>query len=63
MQQQSNGLDCDTFAVALATDLPFDFSPDKTNYDESKLRSHLLMCLEEGKLVPFSQLTETGNKV
>ena len=52
-QQQSNGVDCGAFAVAFATDLLFGFSPEKRNYDESKLRNHLPMCLEQGKLVPL----------
>ena len=62
VQQQSNGVDCGAFAVALTMDLLFGFIPEKRNYDESKLRSHLLMCLEKGKLVPFPQSTETRKK-
>ena len=62
VQQQLNGLDCGASTVAFATDLVFGSSPDKRNYDESKLRNHLLMCLEQGKLVPFLQSTDTRKK-
>ena len=48
--------------LLFATDLLFSFSPEKRNYDKSKLRSHLPMCLEQGKLVPFPQSTETRKK-
>ena len=34
VQQEPNGVDCGTFAVALATDLLFGFSPEKRNCDE-----------------------------
>ena len=59
VQQQLNGVDYCTFAAAFATDLLIGFSPEKRNCDESKWRSHLLMCFEQGKLVPFLQSTET----
>ena len=62
VQQQSKGVDCGAFAVALTMDLLFGFTPKKRNYDESKLRSDLLMCLEKGRLVPFPQSTETRKK-
>ena len=48
--------------MAFATDLLFGFSPHKKNYDKSKLRSHLLMRLEQGKLVLFPQSTESRKK-
>ena len=48
--------------MAFATDMLFGFSPEKRNNDESNLRSHLAMCLEQGKLVSFPQSTEIRKK-
>ena len=48
--------------MAFATDVLFGFSLDKRNYNESKLRSNLLLCYEQGKLVSFSQSAETRKK-
>ena len=51
--------------MAFAADMLFGFSPGKRNHDESKLRSHLAMCLEQGKLsfpLSFPQSTEIRKK-
>ena len=46
VQQKLNWVDCGAFAVAFATDLLFNYSPDKRDYEESKLKSHVVMYLE-----------------
>ena len=46
VQQKLNWVDCGAFAVAFATDLLFDISTDKRNYDKSKLKSHVVMYLK-----------------
>ena len=46
---------CDRFAIWFFT--------GKKSYDESKIRSHLLLCLEGGKFVPFTWSTETRQKL
>ena len=41
VQQKLNWVDCGAFAVAFGTDLLFNISPDKRNYDELKFKSHV----------------------
>ena len=57
VQQQPNSYDCGLFAIANVVE--FCFSPDSFNpriiYDVSKMRQHLIECLENGKNVSVSQ--------
>jgi hypothetical protein len=55
-QQQAGTSDCGLFAVAFATDICHGRDPTKSNYDQSKMGTHLRKCLEAGKLTPFPQL-------
>ena len=55
VQQQPNSYDCGLFAIANVVE--FCFSPDSFNpriiYDVSKMRQHLIECLENGKMSAF----------
>ena len=63
VQQQSNGVDCGAFPAAFATDFLFGFSPEKRKYEESKLRSHLLMVWNKANLFhSHSQLRQQKNQ-
>ena len=53
-QQQPNGLDCGAVTMAFAQDC-YMVLPHQRNFNKSKLRRHLLMCLEQRKLAPFPQ--------
>ena len=53
MQQQSGSTDCGVFVIAVMTSLVFDEDPSKVTYQQSSLRSHLLMCFARGKLTSF----------
>lgn len=55
VQQQSNSVDCGVFAIAFATSVAFGENPTTCQYDKSKMRGHLIQCLEEGQMQPFPQ--------
>ena len=50
---QSNSNDCGVFAIAFATALCHGTSPAQLLFDESKMRHHLLKCLEQGCFTMF----------
>ena len=56
VQQQKNGNDCGLFAIAFAVDLANKMDPSKAQYDDKKLRQHLLHCLESRKVSPFPKI-------
>ena len=60
VQQQPNFYDCGLFAIANVVE--FCFSPDSFNpriiYDVSKMRQHLIECLENGKMSAFPKEKE-----
>ena len=47
--KQVGGTDCGVFAVAYAVDLLLGNDPSTIKYDQSKMRDHLMSCLENGK--------------
>ena len=53
MQQQINCVDCGLFAIAFATSLAHNENPVKRVYNTAKLRQHLVLCLEAGKMSVF----------
>jgi len=54
-QKQKGSKDCGLFAIAFATALAYGQNPSKLKYDQSSMRSHLVRCFHEGKLVPFHE--------
>lgn len=52
-QKQKGSKDCGLFAIAFATALAYGQNPSKLKYDQSSMRSHLVRCFHQGKLVPF----------
>lgn len=62
VQQQPNGIDCGLFAIANVVE--FCLAPDSFNtrivYDVSKMRQHLIECLENGTLSAFPKEKERG---
>ena len=60
VQQQRNGVDCGLYAIAFATSLAFGKDPTTLAYDETQLRTHLVRCLEAGRMSEFP--TINGNK-
>ena len=53
VQQQRNSLDCGLFAIAFAVDLAVENPPSIARYDTSKMRDHLLTCLQLKEFTPF----------
>ena len=50
VQQQTNCVDCGLFAIAFATTLARNENPVRRTYDTTKLRQHLVSCLEVGRM-------------
>jgi len=50
---QTNGSDCGIYAIAYATALCFGKSPGLLRLDDSKMRAHLIKCLEQGEFTIF----------
>ena len=53
VQQQTNCVDCGLFAIAFATSLAHNENPVRRVYDTTKLRQHLVSCVEAGKMSVF----------
>ena len=47
VQKQEGFKDCGVFAIAFATSLAFGKNPEELQFDQEKLRSHLIYCLEQ----------------
>ena len=63
VQQQRHGTDCGVFAIAFATSLGYGEDPSKTFYDTTKLRDHLIKCLEADKMSLFPKISKRSNKI
>ncbi|PFX15513.1 hypothetical protein AWC38_SpisGene20263 [Stylophora pistillata] len=48
VQQQQNGSDCGVFSIAFATCLVYGQNPLTVTFNISKMRSHLIRCLQSG---------------
>ena len=59
---QTNGNDCGLYAIANATALAFGRDPSKEQYIPSKLREHLLKCLEEKEMRLFPTAKGTSKR-
>ncbi len=53
VQLQKSGDMCGLYAIAMALDLCADIDPRRTSYVESKMRPHLVQCLEAQKFSLF----------
>lgn len=51
MQKQSNGKECGLYAIAVATNILSDTNTH--NFQEQLMRSHLLECYHNNKIIPF----------
>ena len=62
VQQQPNSYDCGLFSIANVVE--FCFKPDCLNtrvtYSTSKMREHLIQCLESGNMTPFPKEAVRG---
>ncbi len=59
VQKQKGGRDCGGFAIAFAVELGYGDQPQNQVYVQSKLRRHIVDCLDRGYFVPFPS---TGRK-
>jgi len=56
VQQQKSGKDCGLFAVAFAVEAASGTENKKVGnvkFDQSKMRSHLIQCIEQGRITAF----------
>ena len=59
---QTNGNDCGLYAIANATAQAFGRDPSKEQYIPSKLREHLIQCLENKEMRPFPTAKGTSKR-
>lgn len=55
IQRQPNSFDCGVFAIATATELALGKDPRLCYWDTTRMRIHLIQCLEQGKMESFPQ--------
>ena len=53
VQQQQGNKDCGVFSIATAVELCNGNNPETARFDQSQLRSHLIKCFTNQKLVSF----------
>lgn len=58
VQKQSDNVMCGLFSIAFACDLCLDIDPSLRHYDETKMREHLLKCLNQGYFEEFPQISD-----
>ena len=56
---QPNTNDCGVYAIAFAVSLAFDKEPAHLHYDKSKMRTHLMNCINSGILTEFPSKPES----
>lgn len=61
-KQQRNSIDCAVFAIANATEFCYSGRTDFIDFDQSKLRSHWLECLQKNHISPFPRLQSRPKK-
>ena len=52
-QRQTGGSDCGLFAIAFATAIAIGLQPEDYCFNQTKMREHLIRCLEAGKIEVF----------
>ncbi len=62
VQKQEGGADCGLFAIAFAYHAAVGDHLDKMTFDQSKLRSHLVACLEKEQFSKFPTLPHRGKR-
>ena len=50
---QRDNHSCGLHAIAFATDLAFNYNPILSQFDDGRMRSHLLICLEKKSMTRF----------
>ena len=60
--KQLGGADCGVFAIAYAVDIIKGNNPEYIWYEQTKMRKHLVQCLEAGKFTPFPRYRNTDEK-
>ena len=62
VQLQRNSYDCGLFSIANATTLAFGRNPVNETYDTTKMRSHLITCLENKEMSLFPTKKFSGKR-
>ena len=62
-RKQLGGADCGVFAIAYAVDILEGNNPERIRYEQTKMRKHLVECLEAGKFTPFPRYRNTDDEV
>ena len=62
VQQQTNGVDCGLFAIAFLTEICFSKDPREAEFNEKKMRRHLLSCFRSGLMLRFPSTSKRVKK-
>ena len=57
VRKQPDGYNCGLFAIAFAAEILDGKSPTEAHFDVRKMRTHLIMCLENQRLTPFPKVS------
>jgi hypothetical protein len=60
-ENQEDGVNCGTFAIAFATALAFKLNPSELRFDQTIMRQHLINCLLNGKMEAFPVISTRKN--
>ena len=63
MQRQQGGSDCGLFAIAVCVEFLYGRQPSECHWDQSKMRSHLVGCMEKGRITPFPKKSGGSSSV
>ena len=65
VQMQDGSSDCGVFAIAFATAITFGLDPGAFLFDQSKMRQHLLQCLQKSKMsmFPVNRYRRVGGRI
>ena len=61
VNKQNDGFNCGLYAIAFAADIINGLFPMDSQYDVSKMRQHLIKCLENERLDAFPKLQKQTN--
>ena len=62
VQKQNDGYNCGLFAIAFAAVILDGKSPEDAYFDVSKMRHHLIYCLQNETLMPFPKVDKRSRR-
>ena len=63
VEKQTDGHNCGVYPIAFAAEILAGLSPIDSHFDVTRMRYHLIKCLENEKLTPFPKTNKRKQKV